>query len=252
MAYLLPSSAAAFAPRAAPSVALDTKPASWLTKTLRRVKVVKRPLPYNHTQHLKEVLSSENAIWTLCSMMFPKAPEAELLKDENPLVEALFNHQMINIEAYVVHVDMVSQHGVGFKLTQETIESLVEIHGDVYCADAAASTSEWPGKQAQLQNLKKEFIQDVNKFVFRTDVKALEGLDEDGSGEMLCDQADNAKSAIKELFVPLRPSQTLNHLSLLRASTTAHTHQQSTEWLSYYWGLNLLTDVTSPSPMLYL
>ena len=58
--------------------------------------------------------------------MQPKAPDAELRKDSNPLIEALFNYQILYIEAYVVHVDMVSQNEVAFKLTPETIEALVE------------------------------------------------------------------------------------------------------------------------------
>ena len=71
--------------------------------------------------------------------MLPKAPEAELRKDQDPLIEALFNYQVIYVEAYVVHVDMVSQNEVAFKLTPETIESLVEYHKDVHSVDTAAS-----------------------------------------------------------------------------------------------------------------
>ncbi|GAB1216910.1 hypothetical protein ATERTT37_006129 [Aspergillus terreus] len=154
---------------------------------------------------LTETLSSPNAIWTLCSMMFPKGPDSELRKDENPLVEALFNYQMIHIEAYVVHVDMVSQNEVAFKLTPETIEALVEFHKDVYSVDTAASTWDWADKDTQLKKLQEEFVQAINKFVYRTSVQALEGLEEDGAGELLGGRSEDAKTAISNLFVPLLP-----------------------------------------------
>ena len=82
---LLPASAAAFAPRGNPTVVLS-KVEQWLTATLKRVNRVKRPLNNvtQHTRCLTETLSSPNAIWTLCSLMFPKAPDAELRKDERP------------------------------------------------------------------------------------------------------------------------------------------------------------------------
>ncbi|KAL2822507.1 hypothetical protein BJX63DRAFT_122345 [Aspergillus granulosus] len=204
---LLPSSAAAFAPRSSPNVVLNSRIEPWLTATLKRVNRVKRPLNNvsQHTRCLTETLSSPNAIWTLCSMMFPKAPESELRKDENPLVEALFNYQMIHMEAYVVHVDMVSQNEVAFKLTPETIEALVDYHKDVYSVDTAANTWDWSEKDNQLKKLQEEFVQAANKFVFRADVQALEGLEEDGAGELLGGRSETAKTAISSLFVPLLP-----------------------------------------------
>jgi hypothetical protein len=204
---LLPSSAAAFAPRSSPNVVLTTKVEPWLTATLKRVNRVKRPLNNvtQHTRCLTETLSSPNAIWTLCSIMLPKAPDAELRKDENPLVEALFNYQMIHIEAYVVHVDMVSQNEVAFKLTPETIEALVDFHKDIFSVDAAASTWDWSEKETQLKTLQAEFVQAANKFVYRTSAQALEGLEEDGAGELLCGRSEEAKALITSLFVPLLP-----------------------------------------------
>ena len=126
---LLPASAQAFAPRSAPNIVLNTKVESWLTQTLKRINKIKRPLNSvpQHFRCLTETLSGERAIWTLCSIMLPKAPDAELTKDANPLVEALFNYQVLHIEAYIVHVDMVSQHEVAFKLTQDSIDSLIEL-----------------------------------------------------------------------------------------------------------------------------
>ena len=170
---------------------------------------------------------------TLCSMMFPKAPESELRKDENPLVEGLFNYQMIHIEAYVVHVDMVSRNEVAFKLTPETIESLVDFHKDVYSVDAASNTWDWSGKQAQLKKLQEEFVQAANKFVYRANAEALEGLEEDGAGELLCGLSEDAKAAINNLFVSLLPPpppamEVLRPVPLLPSSTGPETWWHNT------------------------
>ncbi|KAI9763116.1 MAG: hypothetical protein M1835_007922 [Candelina submexicana] len=204
---LLPASAAAFAPRSSCNVVLNTKVDPWLTATLKRINRIKRPLnsvPQHH-RCLTETLSSPAAIWTLCSMMLPKAPDSELRKDSNPLIEALFNYQLIHIEAYVVHVDMVSQNEVAFKLTPETIETLVEYHKDIYCADKAASTYNWSEKEVQVRKLQEEFNQAANKFVYRTNAIALEGLEEDGAGELLSGRSEEVKNAISGLFLPLLP-----------------------------------------------
>src|ERR1700753_3702667 len=102
---LLPASAAAFAPRGNCNIVLNTKVEPWLTATLKRINKIKRPLNSvpQHTRCLTETLSSPNAIWSLCSIMVPNAPESELRQDPNQLVEAINNYQLLHIEAYVVH-----------------------------------------------------------------------------------------------------------------------------------------------------
>jgi hypothetical protein len=205
---LLPASAAAFAPRANTcNIVLNSKVEPWLTQTLKRINRIKRPLNSvpQHTRCLTETLSSPNAMWSLCSIMLPKAPESELRKDPNPLIEALFNYQLLHIEAYVVHVDMVSQNEVVFKLTPETIDSLVDYHKEIYSVDTAANTWSWSEKDQQLKKLQEEFVQTVNRFVFRTNALALEGMEEDGAGELLCGRSDEVRTAIMNLFVPLLP-----------------------------------------------
>lgn len=204
---LLPASAAAFAPRSAPNIVLNSKVEPWLTQTLKRINRIKRPLNSvpQHQRCLTETLSGAAALWTLCSIMLPKAPDSELRRDSNPLVEAMFNYQLIHVEAYVVHVDMVSQHEVAFKLTQDTIDTLVEYHKDIYSVDMAASTWSWAEKEVQVKKLKEEFIQAVNRFVFRTGVRALEGLEEDGAGELLDGRSEVVKDSIMGLFQPLLP-----------------------------------------------
>lgn len=204
---LLPASAAAFAPRSTCNVVLNTKVEPWLTATLKRINRIKRPLNSvpQHTRCLTETLSSPNAIWHLCTLMLSKAPESELRKDSNPLIEALFNYQLVHVEAYVVHVDMVSQNEVAFKLTKDTIESLIDYHKDVFSVDTAVNTWTWSEKDQQLKKLQEEFVQAANKFVYRTSASALEGLEEDGAGELLAGRSDEVKTAIMNLFVPLLP-----------------------------------------------
>ncbi|KAK2736152.1 hypothetical protein FQN57_000883 [Myotisia sp. PD_48] len=222
---LLPASAAAFAPRSSPTVVLS-RVEPWLTQTLKRVNRVKRPLNNvnQHTRCLTETLSSPNAIWTLSSVMLPKAPESELQNDENPLVDALFNYELVHMEAYVVHVDMVSRNEIAFKLTPETIETLVDHHKEVYSVDTAASTWEWTEKEIQLKKLQEEFVQAANRFVYRTSALALDGMEEEGAGELLCGRAEEAKAAIMSLFVPLLPPpprvvDVVRHTPLLPSST---------------------------------
>jgi hypothetical protein len=137
--------------------------------------------------------------------MVSKAPEGDLRQDSNPLVEALFNYQLIHVEAYIVHIDMVSQNEVAFKLTTDTIDSLVEYHKEVFSVDTAAKTWSWSEKEQQLKKLHEEFVQAANKFIYRAGVHALEGMEEDGAGELLCGRSEEVRSAITGLFVPLLP-----------------------------------------------
>ena len=204
---LLPASARAFETRSKPNIVLNTKVDPWLTATLKRVNRIKRPLNSvpQHFRCLTELLSSEAAIWTLCAICLPKAPESKLIKDPNPLVEGLFNYQMLFVEAYVVHVDLVSQNEVAYKLTPDSITSLIEYHRDIWCVDAKAKTHNWSEKDVQLKKLQDDFYQAAHKFVYRTNAMALEGLEEDGGGELLCGRAEEVKTAIMGMFLPLLP-----------------------------------------------
>jgi hypothetical protein len=167
MMTLLPASAAAFAPRSAPIVVL---------KRINRIRRTLNSVP-QHTRYLTETLSLPTSIWSLCSIMLPKAPGSELREDPSPLVEALFNYQVLHVEAYVVHVDMVSRNEVAFKLTLETIGSLVEYHKKIFSVDTAAATWNWSEKEVQLKKLQEDLVQAANKFVYRTNALALEGLE---------------------------------------------------------------------------
>ncbi|KAJ9652951.1 hypothetical protein H2198_007819 [Neophaeococcomyces mojaviensis] len=231
-AMLLPASAQAFAQRGTVNVVLSNKVEPWLTATLKRINKIKRPLNSvpQHTRCLTETLSSPNAIWSLCSIMIPKAPEAELRQDSNPLVEAMFNYQMLQVEAYVVHVDMVSQNEVAFKLTQDTIDSLIEHHKEVFSIDTAAKTWNWPDKDTQLKKLQEDFVQAANKFVYRTSALALEGLEEDGAGELLCGRSDEVRQQISNLYVHLMPPPPKPVVEIIRPTPILPSSNISETW----------------------
>jgi hypothetical protein len=204
---LLPASAAAYAPRASVNVVLGSKTEPWLTQTLKRVNRVKRPLNsvQQHQRCLTDILSSKNAIWTLASLMLANAPDSELDQDEDMLVQAIRNYEMMHLEAYIVHVDMVLRNEVAFKLTTDTIDALVKHHKEVFCVNAKADTYEWSEKEQQCKKLHDDFVQAVNRFVFRTHVSALEGMEEEGAGELLCGKSEEAKNSILNLLKPLLP-----------------------------------------------
>lgn len=200
---LLPASAAAFAPRVSSvNVALGSKVEPWLTQTLKRVNRDTGRLKNvpQHQRCLTEMLSSPNAIWTLASLMLPKFPEAEIPQD--PLQKP-FSYQLVHVEAYIVHVDMVLRNEVAYKLTADTIDNLVEYHEKIHSVDAKANTHDWSEKEQQCKKLHEDFVQAVNKFVYRTPVSALEGLEDDGAGELLCGKSEEVKDNLLGLMKPL-------------------------------------------------
>lgn len=164
-------------------------------------------------------------------MMVQKTPEADMRKDENPLVEALYNYQLIHVEAYIVHIDMVLRNEVAFKLTPDTIETLIEYHKDIHCVDIAANTYQWSEKDQQVKKLHDEFIQTINKFVYRTSVLALEGLEEGGCGELLNGKSEEVQNTIKTLFLPLLPPPP-RVIDVVRPPTLLPSSPASNSW----WG----------------
>ncbi|UZP44115.1 hypothetical protein NXS19_011927 [Fusarium pseudograminearum] len=230
---LLPASAAAFAPRASVNVVLGSKIEPWLTQTLKRINRVKRPLNSvpQHQRCLTETLSSPNAIWTLTSLMLPKTPECEFKRDAaNPLVEAIMNYELVHVEAYIVHVDMVLRNEVAFKLTKDSIEALVEYHKEIHCVDAKANTYDWTDKEQQCKKLHEDFVQDINKFVFRTHVSALEGLEEEGAGELLCGKSEEVKNNISALMKPLLPPPPPRVIEVVRQPTLLPSSPAHSMW----------------------
>ncbi|KAJ3454883.1 hypothetical protein MRS44_013483 [Fusarium solani] len=197
---LLPASAAAFAPQASSvNVVLGSKVEPWLTQTLKRINRVKQrrfnSVP-QHERFLTETLSSPNAIWTLASIMLPSTPEADFKGDANNLFAgAIMNYKIIHIEGYVVCVDMVLRNEVIYKLTKDTINTLIEHHKEVCCV-AVANTCDRSDGEQWCKKLHEKFVQAINKFVFRTHVSALEGLEEGGTGEFINGKSDEMKREI--------------------------------------------------------
>jgi hypothetical protein len=206
-AVLLPLTAAPFAPRSPPSVVLNTVVNPWLTQTLKRVNRLKRPLNSvpQHTKCLTEILSGPSAVWNLCSILVPREPESQIEAQSNTLSDAMYKYQFIHVQAYVVSIDMVMSNEIAYKLTPETISNLVEYHKDVYMVDQAECTWQWSEKEANVKSMHEDFVQAVNKYVFRTDKVALEGIEDDGSGELLCGQSEEVRKAVMGLFLPLLP-----------------------------------------------
>ncbi|KAI5285440.1 hypothetical protein KEM54_000571 [Ascosphaera aggregata] len=216
---LLPATAAAYAPRSPPHIILQDPVEEWLTSTLRNSLRVKKPLNkiHQHTKFLKELLSSESANWLLCSILLPKtaspsSSEGEVVlsspsSSASPKIDYSSEYEMIHVEAYVVHIDTVSSpQEITFKLTQDTIDALVNFHSRNGLVDMTdSSMSDRTDQGPRRESCEEEFAQEVNRFVFRTDIHALEGMGEEGDGELLNGRAEKAKQAIEALFTKPKP-----------------------------------------------
>ncbi|TGZ79178.1 hypothetical protein EX30DRAFT_355836 [Ascodesmis nigricans] len=208
-ALLLPATASPFAARGKPNVVLKNKVDPWLTANLKRINRIKRPLNSvpQHMKCLTETLAQPSAIWNLCTMMIEKAPTAQLDSSEthHPVSEALMACKLLHIRAYVVAVDLVLTNEISFKLAADTIDELITYHRHVYLENEKAKTWQWSEKDAQCKKLQDQFVQAVNKFVYRADQYALEGLEDDGAGELLNGKSEEVKTQIRGLFTPLLP-----------------------------------------------
>lgn len=193
-------------PRSSPNVKLNNKVAPWLTKTLERLSRLNHQLENGsqHTQCLIDTLSFPEATWTLCSIMFPNV-KTGMCKGENASVIGPVNFQIIHIEAFIVQIDMVWCNKVVFKLTTKAIEALIDYHMGIYLAQVSADSSAGLGNQTRLEILHKDFGLTANKFVYCTNAKILQNMEEDGSGELPCDHSEQVKNAIWNLFLPLLP-----------------------------------------------
>ncbi|KAL5894993.1 hypothetical protein ACKVWC_000214 [Pyricularia oryzae] len=171
------------------TVTLGSKVEPWLTEILTRIET-NEPLDSvsEHQMCLGKALSSPNAIWLLASLML-KTPKSE--------VDRGFYYQLVVIEANIVLVD-IPCNKVVFKLTLNTIETLIKYYHDVYCVDDE-------GKEHH-QRLHEDFVQAIKRYVFYMRASVLEGLEKDGAGELLCGQSQNVKNSILELMQRLSPS----------------------------------------------
>jgi hypothetical protein len=55
--------------------------------------------------------------------------------------------------------------------------------------------------ELEVGKLQEEFVQTIHKFVYRTHISALEGLEQDGSRELLCEKSGKVKTNILSLLL---------------------------------------------------
>ena len=187
---LLPASAAPFAERLPAIVVLGSKFNPWLIDIFRQAKITERLYGdvSRQQQCLSKLLSSPKAIWTLATLMVDGVQGPELRVEPQ---RTSSSHQMIHIEAYIVHVDMVLRNEVSYKLTKDTIDTLVGYYERVLHTNAKT-----PEREEQCKTFLENFVQNINSFVFRVHVEALKDLKEDGTGELLEGKANEVKTAL--------------------------------------------------------
>jgi hypothetical protein len=144
-----------------------------LTKTIRRInKERKGPLPPKtdpttraYEKYLGRILSWSSANWLLCTLHLPKS--SILSRWPDPLMEALYNHQLIHVYGRVLHVDLACYNEISFRLTTETIGELMEYYTLVHSRNTTTNT----GNQ-------------LSTFVHITSGDTLNDLHDDGAGEL--------------------------------------------------------------------
>ncbi|KAJ2976611.1 hypothetical protein NQ176_g4850 [Zarea fungicola] len=129
----------------------------------------------------------------------------------------------IDIYAYVTHVTYISypaqaevaiSNGVAYKLTQATINSLVE------CFQRDIDRH---GGKLQCAKLFQDFVQAINAFVYHADVSILKSLNVHGGGEFPRRESEKVKLKLKHLMQPLiaRQSPITNGVTELLLSPTS-------------------------------
>ncbi|KAL3584435.1 hypothetical protein FPOAC2_14144 [Fusarium poae] len=202
---ILPASAASPTPPASSvEVTLGSEVEPWFTKALERIGKSHEHLEsaLQLQQCLAQALSTPDATWALTTLFLPETPESA-----NPIFEAIVNYEFISVEAEIVHVKMDQCSEVAYKLTKPTIDALTKYHKDVHCVNARASTGDWADKERQCERLHEDFIHAIKMFRFYTDTSALEGLEEEGTSELMYPASEKAKETITALMKPLLPPQ---------------------------------------------
>lgn len=188
-------------------VPTDVEGAEEVAAILRQAKQNMRYRPglTRQAQMLIDLLSLNTAEWTLCAIDLCQVSKMVLQKD------AGFIRGATKVQAYVVYVaNAGKQCGMCFKLTQETIRSLVELHKNRFLPSDHAYTST---SKSTLEFLHLKFTLAVNEFWFHTGFSALKSLKPDGSGILAGNQEQAAHAAIRSLFVPIIPPQQTGLLS---------------------------------------
>lgn len=155
---------------------------------------------------MQEVLSQEDAIWSLCDM--PATTPTSSAMDGSG-ASAVAAHA----KAYIVSIDMLSQDSVAFKLTSDTIEALVCLHRSTHSATANLASH---GLAAHaLEASVCHVATAVNAYTFCTSIRALEELGNDGRGRLQAHRSREVwNSLCRMLFAPC-------HLTASTANTAA-------------------------------
>ncbi|KAK1656545.1 hypothetical protein BDP55DRAFT_688705 [Colletotrichum godetiae] len=166
----------------------------WGTQTLRGFREQTEPLDsvLHHQICLIKTLSTPQSIWYLACIMVPKPSETELHQSANQISD----FQLIHIKASVIRVDMREQNEVVFKLTGESINSLIKYHESSNCVGIVAKMQQQARNDRMRKKVREDFLQAIKEFVYRTNVSALKGLEEDGAGELLGDDSEKVKRII--------------------------------------------------------
>lgn len=210
---LLPASVSRTVPRPTVVSHQDDK---WLAGLLKRLKV--KSWHRNAAAHhgiLQRLLGENEASWTLASITLPPTLNDTTL--DYPSLETTAT-TMVHITASIVYVDLVFREEVCFKLTDETIATLLDYHEKVHCPAVTANMTNDSETEAYILAMKDCFRQAINKFFFYTGKGCLEGTEDDGSGELCWTRPAKVKSAILALFQhppPMSKSSTSDETSRL-------------------------------------
>ncbi|KAH6613135.1 hypothetical protein C7974DRAFT_345743, partial [Boeremia exigua] len=202
---ILPSTAKAFSKREAVRIQLGTTDFPVL-KNIRKL-ILQNGGPNlrsvgRQKTYLESILSSTDAIWTLCCLMLPVSSGSEyerwpdapfwtskdlLLSIEARVIDVYFSHtESGRLESHVL-----------FKLTESTIEELFDYYEKVYLVEVASKYGMTPSIK---EEAKKEFRQSLARFNFGPPIEVLEGLESDGTGELLEEWSGIVKDSLLRLL----------------------------------------------------
>jgi hypothetical protein len=201
---LLPSSAK-FSVATSTPIVVSCIGDKWLAKLLKRLDHIKKrnDRVLEHRNILANLLGDSEAIWILASIMLPATPDDGFLNDSESPDEAPIAEEIIHIRGKVIYVDLVECQEVCFKLTDETIEALLDYHDKVHCTNLRANSITCNDIEARLEKIKNEYHRAIHAFVFRTEKGYLQEMQGDGAGELSFGCPEKAKGAIMALFKPL-------------------------------------------------
>ena len=156
----------------------------------------------HHHDCLEDAYMRYGDTWTIASLMLtlPANPKAS----EHPgfPLQTAYDYQLIHVEAYIVSVDLVSRNEVAFKLTQHTVDQLVEYHRRIYSPPLSAAAWNCSPNEVRFKGMQDRFELAMSEFTFCAHVHALEGPEEDGAGEVVEGLPGVVKAEILDLFLP--------------------------------------------------